>query len=172
MKKFLKKKWHRISVVLVSALLALVLVAGGAFAFAPVTQTVTQEITGESSISVADPLVLDSVMVGKNAGKFFPNAVMVYISPDDAGKYLHVTLDEDSTTLYDQYKLILTTEAGDVPAGSEIVTLIVELNGVTEASALLTAEGTYTFTEAASYKTGSTGGTANVIVTFTLENEA
>jgi len=51
MKKFLKKRWHHIPVGIVSALLALVLVAGGAFA-AYVTWTGEVSVTVDEAFSV------------------------------------------------------------------------------------------------------------------------
>lgn len=67
MKKFLKKRWHSVPVALVSALLVLALVAGGAFAaLASTEQTITQDISEWEYGSITAPdITLPDLKVGE-----------------------------------------------------------------------------------------------------------
>lgn len=182
MKHFLKKKWHSVPVALVSALLVLVLVAGGALATVHITepQTITQtvEVWEYGSITVAEPsLTLPNLKVGGSCGPHFNDAVVVEVGLDGVGKYLHLKLDADSASLYTIYQVTLSTGAtgGSQPEGSDPVILIVGfgmpgVDAASDVSQRLEVEGTYTFTETIFAMAGDTAGTAVVNVTFTLED--
>ena len=109
MRKFLKSRWHRVPVALVSALLVLTLVAGGAFAFsgwftfttgvADVTVVEAIEVTGFSG---------DGSVTG-NQTDGYTWTVSMYPGED---KTLIVTVHNHSSVGLD-----LVTDVGTVPAG-------------------------------------------------------
>ena len=87
MKSLLGKKWHRIPIALISALLVVCLFAGGAFAAVHITtpQTITQAIVlefDEYGSITADDITLDRVKAGGDVDQSFLGAVTVVVGPD------------------------------------------------------------------------------------------
>ncbi len=184
MKQFLNKRWHSIPVALVSALLAIALMAGGAFAILATPQTITQEIYKPEYGSItAGDIVLTDLKVGKTYEKDWAEVgtVKVVVGADGAGKYLHMSLDEDSTSLYGRYAVRL--EIGEdefyflevyvgmgmaYPPTSEVP----NWPDILEASIGPLDAGTYTFTQSVLAIAGDAEGTAKVKVTYELKNKA
>lgn len=167
MRNFLKKRWHRIPVALVSAVLVIALVAGGAFAaiLTETPQTITQEITEPSSIAVAD-INLDSVVAGGSVSKSLRNAVVVNLESDGVGKALRMVCNADP--LYTSFDVTITLTSK--PAGSSVILAGYGITGGGAISVDLDVAGTYTFDQTIEVTTGSTPGAATSTVTFTLED--
>lgn len=167
MKQFLKKKWHRIPVGIMLAVLAVCLLAGGAFAAVVLetTQTITQTITEPppppdyGTITAPDLDLQDLVAGGQSFGSVFPNHVTVELGPDGAGKHLWLELDED--ILYAEYEIKLvckvSADEGVVPVGTEI---IVDMTNWRTSIPLGNA-GEYIFDEFIHLKTGAGWGDAS-----------
>ncbi|MBA7584461.1 hypothetical protein ES708_26416 [subsurface metagenome] len=181
MKRFLNKKWHSIPVALLSALLVLALVAGGAFAAVYITedQLITQEITEpyvppdkDYGTIEAPTIDLPGIEVGETFG-LVTGTVTVTVGPDGVGKWLHIRLDDTTVGAYDFFGANIRSEAADNPM-VELVTIGVTYNvdplvETWEMSTLLTAEGEYTFREFVCGTAGQTAQTAEVKLIFTLE---
>lgn len=182
MKRFLKKRWHSIPVALVTAVLLVCLISGSVFAAVVLskTQTITQMITPIPTSSIDAPDInLDSVVVGAggSVSQSFPNAVVVEVVADDAGKYLHLKLNTTSD-LYEWCGVTLRSHAGDNPLTDLNLLINVTYGEIAgqprdypHCSVQLTEPGTYTFTETVGAIVGSTAGTAEVKVDITLEDD-
>ncbi|MBA7558400.1 hypothetical protein ES708_00003 [subsurface metagenome] len=186
MKRLLKKRWHSIPVALVSALLVLVLVAGGAFAAINLSedQTITQTVENweYGSITVAQPdLELSSMKTGESYNEahdiVFIDAVTVVVGEDGKGKWLHLKLDKASASpYYDMYgvSLVDTVELMDrflsVQFGMKTIDGV-PIPDVLDYSVQLTEAGTYTFNEYIVATAGDATGTAQVKVTISLEDD-
>jgi len=178
MKFLLGRKWHRIPVVLVSVVLALVLVAGGAFAAVVLdtTQTITQTIEEPPSppdygtITAPDIALQNLVAGGQGFSGVWPFHVVVELGPDGAGKHLWLELDED--VLYAEYEIKLvcrvTADEGVVPEWTEII--VDMTNGRT--SIPLGIAGTYTFDEFINLTTGSDWGPASTAFRIAISDVA
>ncbi len=179
MKRFLNRRWHSIPVALVSVLLVLTLVAGGAFAdlLTQQDQTITQEITGPSSIVVTTPITLKSAIVGGHGSQNFADAVTVeLLGPDvEYGYYLHMAIDEASTDPYTYIGVSIISQdpnpmderyVGRVQKGTEFGEEILEIS-----FGPLTETGTYIFDEIVGYRVGNETGTSQVKVAFSVTDE-
>lgn len=188
MKSIFGKRFHRIPVALVSVVLALALITGGAFAAilieTPQTITQTVEEWNFGSIAATDAIVLPSMKVGQTyneANDILPgDAVTVVVGEDGKGKWLHVKLDKASASLYDMYGVALAVVGDQNPMGHMLSVSVnfgmvnidgVPIDEVLDASIQLTEPGTYYFIEYVVATAGSGEGTANVIVTFSLEDD-
>ena len=185
MEKLVHKKWLSIPV---TVFLVLALTAGAVFASTlidPVDQLITQDITPApvASSIVADDIVLDSIVAG--AGSQLPqvtaNGVTVEIGNDGVvGTYLHMKLDKASTNPYIAYVVGIRSGEyegavfGENPMSEFLTTMVcvgVPMGDVLESSiGPLTAEGTYYFEVSVSATPGDTADTANVVITYTLED--
>ncbi len=178
MRKLIHKKWLSVPVTL---FLVLVLSAGAVFAstfVGPENQIFTQTI---NDAPVPDPVYgsieaipgrinLTDVEVGESINQAFPGAVIVEVGPDGAGLWLHVEIDPDSATLYDTYNVLLISDPRTTPATA----LSVMYSGGgpwerLEASIWLEI-GTYTFNATVTGTAGTTAGTSDVFITYTLED--
>ncbi len=179
--KLFKKRWHRLPVGIITAVLVACLIAGSAFAaILTENQTITQTISDYEygTITVTEPnLDLSDIKVGGSIpDNFFPDAVIVEVGPDGVDKWLHLTLDATTTDLYDAYLVSLYSPAAQNQM-NEIISLQVRFGfpagfpDILEASVQLTEPGTYIFNEQVQGTAGSASGTADVVVTITLEEE-
>ena len=183
MKRFLKKRWHGIPIGIIAVLILAGIVAAGTYLC--VTQTITQKITDYGSITIAElNLTLSDIEVGDSMT--WPSnpeqwndakgAVTVVVGPDGVDKWLHLTIAATTAELYDAYMVGLYSPAAQNPM-NEIINLQVRFGfpagfpDILEASVLLTEPGTYTFNESVSGTAGSASGTADVVVTITLEDD-
>lgn len=172
----LKKRWHGIPVALMSAVLAIVLIAGGALATVNLseTQTITQTIEewnfGSITVAQSNPVLAD-VKVGFRYPNVQIGLVTVEVGSDGVDKYLHMKLNKESASLYDFYSVTL---ASTTNAMGEALNFNVQFGGefpeLLDASIQLTETGEYIFMGFVSAQAGSGGGTANVKVTYTLED--
>ncbi|GAH84116.1 unnamed protein product [marine sediment metagenome] len=177
MKSLLGKRWHRIPIALVSALLILALTASGVFASIQYfeTQTVTQTILEPlpepdyGTITAPDLDLQDLYAGGQSFGSVFPNHVTVQLGPDGVDHHLWLELDA-SSALYAEYeiKLVCKVSADEdtVPIGTEI---IVDMTNW-RTSIPLGAQGAYIFDEYIHLKTGVEWGGASTSFKVAISN--
>ena len=176
MKSLLGKRWHRIPIALVSALLILALTASGVFASIQYfeTQTVTQTILEPlpepdyGTITAPDLDLQDLYAGGQSFGGVWPRHVEVDLGPDGVDHHLWLELDED--ILYAEYeiKLVCKVSADEtaVPIGTEV---IVDMTNW-RTSIPLGAQGTYIFDEFIHLKTGVEWGGASTAFKIAISN--
>ncbi len=173
MRKLIHKKWLSIPV---TVFLVLVLTAGAVFAstfVGPQNQLIIQKIEDAPVVydygSITAP---DFRLPGMYTGDTYDiqalqeTLVIVDVGEDGVGLYLHVSLAGD-VGLYDDYSVGLISLQGSNPMGQ--LQLVVSKTAP-QASIQLTAAGEYTFSMAVIATAGTTEGTANVKVTYTLED--
>ena len=162
--------------ILAPMVLALVLV--GAALAAGILLTVTQHI-GQQIVGVAPPVSygsieapsfnLANVEVSTSGSYSAGGAVVVVLTADGAGKFLHLKLTEASADLYTAYAVTITSGALANPTGVEIV-LAVAKGGVVDDTEVLATAGTYTFTETIAYTAGAVTGSPDVTADVSLED--
>lgn len=138
-----------------------------------VTQHITQDIyevapTNYGSI-VAPTVDLPNLATNSSGSFSVTGGVIVQLESDGEGKFLHLKLDDTTTTLYTAYTVTITSAAADNPTVAEIV-LAVAKDGTVDDSIALPTAGTYTFTEVITYTAGAATGSPDVEVDVTLED--
>ena len=167
LKRFWKLSWKGIPVgIIASVLIGTVVLAA---VLITVTQTITQQITEVPDYGsiTAGPITLTSVEVGGTVFETRSDAVIVELKTAGKDKYLHMKLDTTTANLYTAYGVSISTDSSS-PMG-DIVGLQVSFDNP-EKSVKLTATGTYTFRETINATAGPNAGSANVKVTYTLED--
>lgn len=168
MKRFLKKRWHSIPVAMVSVLLVLTLIAGGAFAaeaFITTEQSITQMVEEDYGTITAPAIELPNVKVGKSFTETYSNAVTVELGPSGVGKEFRMSAT--ASDLYTSFDVTITLISK--PEGSEVGLYGYGISGGGIIGIQLDVEGTYIFDQTIEVTAGSTSGTAESTVTFTLE---
>ncbi|MBA7593198.1 hypothetical protein ES703_00115 [subsurface metagenome] len=187
MKGLIHKKWLSIpvTVFLVLVLTAGAVLASGVIRIDPVDQIITQNINAphvdDYGSITANPISLPNVVAG--AGSQLPqvtaNAVTVELGPDGVGKYLCMKLDKVSTDPYIAYLVgIRSGEYSDIiygenPTGEFLTTAVWVMpagDKLESSIGPLTVKGTYYFEVSVSATPGDAADTANVVITYTLED--
>ena len=180
MKKLTHKKWLSIPIIV---FLVLVLSAGAVFAstfVGPENQIIIQTINDApvdinyGSIEATNHITLRDVEVGGHVDQKVDGVVIVVITEAGADLWLNMTLDPTTVGLYDGYTLALQSWPADHPMGTAVLNPWVRagwsLPDQLHDSVQLTIAGTYTFKACVFATAGDTGGTANVKVTYILED--
>lgn len=175
MKPLLGKSWHRIPTALLVVLLIAVMTTGAALAATSQDQTITQVIWEpvDSSVTGLVDVTKPDLLVGTMSqpdNDTVIATVTVIVGTGDAGSTLTLTIDDTTTTLYNEwgYGVVLSSVAANNPMGVDLMLSANTALGTNPASEVLTEEGTYIFTEIAGGMAGNTPGTANVVVDISL----
>lgn len=161
-----------ISLVVVSIVLATILIT--------VTQHITQEITGVpptnyGSISAVS-FDLSPVQVNGGVTETRPGGVVVELAAAGENMWLHLKLEDSTTTDYvgTSYIVTLTSIGADNPTPGEITVSVTSTTdgtgGTIDESVQLGIPGTYIFSENITATAGPTPGDADVTVDVTLED--
>lgn len=167
MKSFLKRKWHRLPVGIITVILLTSLVAGSVFAATPLITTdqiVTQTLVKDYGTITAPAIVLTDVRPESDFSQTLDDYIIVELGPDGVGQEFRMSATPSD--LYTSFNVTITLI--DKPEGSEVGLYGYGISGGGVVGIQLDVAGTYTFEQTVSGTAGSDEGKATSTVHFAL----